>query len=525
MALTGAIAIAVACLLACAQSAGATTRFAAPGGTGSAPCTSPDQPCRLFEAADSRAGVVEAGDEVILAPGTYSGTDASFEGVALELPAKVKLIGEPGKPRPVISGSPASLLVKVGAGGGLFHLELRCGDGRATFVAGGTIEDVISIATGEAGSAGALESLIGLGGSIRDSVFLVDSGGGEALEVSGFGAAPPPTLRNVTAVATGAGSVGIRARYGVPAATVSAKSVIAQGGATDIKALAIGAGSSTAVDLESSDYDSVQSELVLGATSATVTAPGTNGNIVAPPLLAADGFHELPGSPTVDGGVLDASSGAADIDGQLRAIDAPDIGADELGHASSTGVVCSPTSFAKAGGSSTCVATVADSRDLAPTGTVSFEASGRGAFGAASTCTLEAGPGGRASCRAVYFPAASSGTHTITASYAGDAAHEPSRGATDVTAPPPPKPPATRLLKTPRKRASSRLARFRFSSNQPGSRFECRLDRKRFRRCRSPFARKVSLGRHVFRVRAVSAAGLADPTPAVFRWTVVPPTG
>jgi Tol biopolymer transport system component len=82
--------------------------------------------------------------------------------------------------------------------------------------------------------------------------------------------------------------------------------------------------------------------------------------------------------------------------------------------------------------------------------------------------------------------------------------------------------PNARIGKHPRKRTKKRRAKFTFSSSLPGSRFECKLDKRRFRPCRSPFVRKLKPGRHAFRVRAISSAGVADPTPAVFRWRILP---
>jgi hypothetical protein len=83
--------------------------------------------------------------------------------------------------------------------------------------------------------------------------------------------------------------------------------------------------------------------------------------------------------------------------------------------------------------------------------------------------------------------------------------------------------PKTRLRKHPLKRTTKRLAKFTFGSDEVGSRFECKLDRKPFKACRSPFRRRVEPGRHVFKVRAVNAEGTADATPAKFRWRVFQP--
>lgn len=83
-------------------------------------------------------------------------------------------------------------------------------------------------------------------------------------------------------------------------------------------------------------------------------------------------------------------------------------------------------------------------------------------------------------------------------------------------------PPQTFLRKKPPKRTSDRAPTFRFAADETGVRFECRLDRKQFRRCRSPFTPpKLSLGSHRFQVRARDNEGKVDPTPASYRFRVV----
>lgn len=91
-------------------------------------------------------------------------------------------------------------------------------------------------------------------------------------------------------------------------------------------------------------------------------------------------------------------------------------------------------------------------------------------------------------------------------------------------APPRNSPPATQVPWSQPKRpvrTSGRRVEFVFGSSDVGSRFECKLDRRAYRACASPYRRKVGLGEHEFRVRAVDPQGLADRTPAVFRWRVV----
>jgi DNA-binding beta-propeller fold protein YncE len=96
--------------------------------------------------------------------------------------------------------------------------------------------------------------------------------------------------------------------------------------------------------------------------------------------------------------------------------------------------------------------------------------------------------------------------------------------------PPPPPPPAvtgdnfppdTKILKGPRKRTKKRKAKFQFGGSEPGLTFECSLDEKAFKPCRSPEKfRRLKRTKHEFAVRAVDAAGNRDPTPADRRWTI-----
>jgi hypothetical protein len=82
-------------------------------------------------------------------------------------------------------------------------------------------------------------------------------------------------------------------------------------------------------------------------------------------------------------------------------------------------------------------------------------------------------------------------------------------------------PPLTRIDGGPGGRIADGIAKFRFSSSEPGSSFECRLDRGKAKRCASP-KRYTALrpGRHVFRVWATDQAGNKDATPAKRRFKV-----
>ncbi len=89
---------------------------------------------------------------------------------------------------------------------------------------------------------------------------------------------------------------------------------------------------------------------------------------------------------------------------------------------------------------------------------------------------------------------------------------------------PQPLPPVTRIAKHPPKvvRTHGRSAKvvFRFGADQTGVSFLCKIDKGAFRACAGKLTRRFAVGSHVVKVKAVGSAGLADSTPAVFRFRV-----
>jgi hypothetical protein len=82
-------------------------------------------------------------------------------------------------------------------------------------------------------------------------------------------------------------------------------------------------------------------------------------------------------------------------------------------------------------------------------------------------------------------------------------------------------PPQTTITKAPPKKTEKEKAKLKFTSSEPGSTFECKLDKGRYKRCASPRKLKnLDDGKHKFRVRAVDSAGNADPTPDKAKWKV-----
>ncbi len=95
-----------------------------------------------------------------------------------------------------------------------------------------------------------------------------------------------------------------------------------------------------------------------------------------------------------------------------------------------------------------------------------------------------------------------------------------------VVPPPPPDKtaPETEIDKGPKKKTQKRKAKFTFSANEAGAKFECNLDGNLgFSPCSSPVTVKVGLGKHSFTVRAIDAAGNVDATPDKQKWRVRKP--
>jgi Subtilase family len=85
-------------------------------------------------------------------------------------------------------------------------------------------------------------------------------------------------------------------------------------------------------------------------------------------------------------------------------------------------------------------------------------------------------------------------------------------------------PPSTFFLAHPahviRTRGKSAKVRFTFGPHLGGVAFLCKIDKGKFHGCPAKLVRKLKIGKHVLKVKAVSSAGLIDPTPVVFRFRV-----
>ena len=185
-------------------------------------------------------------------------------------------------------------------------------------------------------------------------------------------------------------------------------------------------------------------------------------------------------------------------------------------HATKTALACAAPQL-KTGEGVKCTVTVTDenSAATAPGGAVAFSNNGAAGAFTGSPCQLKASGPASASCDVTY-QASGAAAQTLTAAYQGDPTHAASQAQAQlkVTL----AAPDTKIKKKAVKHSNGRAYKLTLISTEPGSTFQCKLDKKKFTNCRSPFNLRVKRGRHVLLVRAVNSEGLADPSPFRFRW-------
>jgi hypothetical protein len=325
--------------LALPATAPAAIRHAEPGGDGANPCNLSD-PCGIQRAVEGDAPAdVQDGDEVILLPGDYMVGGDEIDAVDM-----IDVHGQAGQPPPRIVSS-ASTAVFTNDGASFRHLEIEhsgavAGLFLSPFMATATVERVVVESTG------GIACITSGTTTIRDSTCWTSDSGAWGLGINSSGGAGTITLRNVTAFSSGAVNTdgihfGINGggQFSVDAKSVIARTTAIDTSSEDVEGTAGDTGTNTTITLDHSNYGSVR-DFESGGATASVTPAGSGTNQTADPLFVSAGtgdFHQTPGSPTIDAGATDGSSGTADLDGDQRSIDGncngtaeADIGADEF---------------------------------------------------------------------------------------------------------------------------------------------------------------------------------------------------
>ena len=295
----------------------ATVRYAAPGASAANSCASPATACSIDKAVNQAA----AGDEVIVASGSYAMGAVSLSNSQ----PGVNVHGVAGQPRPLIITSADFGLALLGTGaraadltinqtGGLYGLNI--------FANNALVQRI------EVHTSAAIACTAGISGLARELICVTSAVNGVALDDSWGSGSFALTLRNVTAVATGAGSYGIRADSSGDETNldVNGRNVIASGVTADVRSTEVGTNSESDVNLSNSNYDKIEE-----GGGGNVTNVGSSiSNQTAQPVFADALYHQANTSPTIDKGGSDGLLGTVDLDGNPRKLGlAVDIGADE----------------------------------------------------------------------------------------------------------------------------------------------------------------------------------------------------
>jgi hypothetical protein len=306
----GVTAIICLALLACASTAQAAQRYAAPEGKGGEPCAQA-APCSLKDA----IGGANSEDEVIVGSGEYTVPTPIFSGAK-----NVYVHGDLGGAMPKINASVVGSPINFAESARFAYLEILNTAGTTAYGfscrPGGRIERVRVLALSATNALGVFQSE---GCLVRDSV--IRSQGTNAVGILNAGTTGAVAVdRNLTVLASGTESIGLSAVNSGTTA-IDVKDSIFAGDLLDLKVAA-----NAKAFVGNSNFDSSKVE-----PEGQMIDLGGNQNGAPLFVDAAKGdYREAVSSPTIDGGV-DDQLGALDLGGNARVIGAAvDIGAFEF---------------------------------------------------------------------------------------------------------------------------------------------------------------------------------------------------
>jgi hypothetical protein len=314
-----------------ASAASAAQRYASPTGTANDFCTAL-LPCDIVTAINGiTANMPSAGDEVILESGTYyqPGTTSTPLSTELDPAVTLDIHGVAGDPMPVINAAVSGnevLLLNQGSSLSASDLAIeQTGDAAGIFAGAGTFSQLFIRAGGASPEACIADQ------DLTDSVCDGDGTSTYGIQDNYSCNSEPETytFNNVDAYGSGAADGIWFDDQGTCATTVDLTNVIARGGPTgyDLEAWGLASGS-VSMTASHSDYVTVHTD-----DTATITTPGTAGNIEGAPTLvdpATGNFDETAASPTIDAGLTSSANGSIDVNGAPRTEGGlTDIGATE----------------------------------------------------------------------------------------------------------------------------------------------------------------------------------------------------
>lgn len=282
-------------VLALPTAADAATRHVVPAGLTSGTCPQA-LPCALEYATES---VAVGGDRIELAAGIYWSADGE-----LLVPAGVDVAGGLGSAPAAIT---LNTRVRVPAGSRLADVAV---DGSVR-VQAGTLERVLVRNRGAVGAQPYGIQVIG--GVVRDSLVIAEGSGHAAI----LAPPSPVTLRNVTAIASGTGGIGLLA-----GGLTDLRNGIVRGIGSDI----VASGAGAEVMLANSNFRTTSGTIVdAGGNQTTAALTDARAVFVAFDSGSPLGYRQPSSAPTIDAGAATAQDGTAAIDGaprpQGRAVD------------------------------------------------------------------------------------------------------------------------------------------------------------------------------------------------------------
>ena len=136
-----------------------------------------------------------------------------------------------------------------------------------------------------------------------------------------------------------------------------------------------------------------------------------------------------------------------------------------------------------------------------------------------TTCSVDGGAA--ASCTSGQaLGSLADGAHTVAVSHtdaAGLSATATASFTVDATGP------VVKIAKKPKKKGKKRKVTFTFTSSEPNSTFECKIDKGKAAPCKSKLTKKLKPGKHKITVVGIDQLGNRSATPVTYSFKIAKP--